>query len=143
MATPRKKPEERLKMGRPTKYRPEMCARVIEIGRDGFTKAMIARDLDIAIPTLDEWIKAYPDFSAAMTRAINLAKAFMEEKGLSGLGDRNFNSGLYAKIMAARFPDEYRENRHVIDHRSSDGSMSPAGKSLADFYHDHAGVEPK
>ena len=35
------------KIGRPTKYRPEMCERILELGRLGKTKEQIAVDLQI------------------------------------------------------------------------------------------------
>jgi hypothetical protein len=41
--------------------------------------------------------------------------------------------------LKTRFHQDYSE-KHIVDHQSSDGSMTP--KSLADFYKDHAKSEP-
>ena len=113
MATPRKKPEDKLPTGRPSLYKLEYCERVIELGRIGYTKAMIARDLDVARNTLDNWADENPEFLSALTRARDLALAFMEEKGLGGLDMAGFNASLYAKLMSCMFPGDYSEQRKV------------------------------
>lgn len=111
--TKRKRPEDKLKAGRPSGYKPEYCDRVIEMGRLGYTKAMMARDLDVARMTLDNWAAANPEFLDAMTRARDLALAFMEEKGLAGLDMAGFNSSLYSKLMSCMFPGDYSEHKKV------------------------------
>lgn len=113
MATPRKKPEDKRKTGRPTAYRKEYCGRLIEMGNLGYTKAMMARDLDVARMTLDNWASEHPEFLDALTRARDLSLAFMEEKGLAGLDMAGFNSSLYAKLMAGMFPGDYSEHKKV------------------------------
>lgn len=111
--TKRKRPEDKLKRGRPSDYKPEYCERVIEMGRLGYTKAMMARDLDVARMTLDNWADAHPDFLYALTRARDLALAFMEEKGMAGLDMAGFNAALYAKLMAGMFPGDYSDHKKV------------------------------
>lgn len=113
MATPRKKPEDKRKTGRPTDYRKEYCERLIEMGNLGYTKAMMARDLGVARMTLDNWASDHPEFLDALTRARDLSLAFMEEKGLAGLDMAGFNSSLYAKLMAGMFPGDYSEHKKV------------------------------
>lgn len=113
MATPRKKPEDKRKTGRPTDYRKEYCERLIEMGNLGYTKAMMARDLGVARMTLDNWASDHPEFLDALTRARDLSLAFMEEKGLAGLDMAGFNSSLYAKLMSAMFPGDYSEHKKV------------------------------
>jgi transposase-like protein len=51
---------EKRPVGRPTKYKEEFCEQVIELGKQGYSKAMIAATLDIARETLDEWIDSIP-----------------------------------------------------------------------------------
>lgn len=113
MATPRKKPEDKRKTGRPTDYRKEYCERLIEMGNLGYTKAMMARDLGVARMTLDNWASDHPEFLDALTRARDLSLAFMEEKGLAGLDMAGFNSSLYAKLMSGMFPGDYSEHKKV------------------------------
>lgn len=95
--------------GRPSKYRPEMCERVVEWGKLGKSKAWIASELDIARSTLDEWCKDYPDFSEAITRAHTHAQRWWEDKGQNALDVREFQASVWSRSMGARFPDDWRE----------------------------------
>ena len=55
--------------GRPTKYDPEMCDRVVAMGEKGYlSKRAMCADLGINFDTLAEWVSKYPDFSVAMDR---------------------------------------------------------------------------
>lgn len=103
------------KLGRPTKYRPEFCKIVIELGRIGKSKAQIAADerIDVSRVTLDEWCTQNPAFLYALTRARDLALAEWENKAENGIASVGFNSGLWGRIMSARFPDDYREVREL------------------------------
>lgn len=74
---------------------------------------MMARDLDVARMTLDNWAGEHKDFLDAITRARDLALAFMEEKWLNGLDMAGFNSSLYAKLMSGMFPGDYSEHKKV------------------------------
>lgn len=111
MATPRKAPKDKLPVGRHTSYKPEYCALVVELGRLGKSKAQIAAhpDIDVARMTLDNWCEAFPEFLEALTRAKDLALAAWEDKAENGIESVGFNSGLWGRIMSARFPADYRE----------------------------------
>jgi hypothetical protein len=109
--------------GRPTLYKDEYCARVVELGKQGFTHAMIAADLGFARQTLYEWVDIHKEFNDAIIRARDESQAFLERKGLFGLDMAGFNSGLWGKIMSCRFPEEYREQRSVE-------MSAPGGRSL-------------
>ncbi len=97
--------------GRPTKYRPEFCARAIELGKKGKSLAQIAKDFNVIRDTLRDWAAVNPDFSCALMRAREYSLAWWEAKGQAGInkGTSSFNAALYGKVMAARFPDDYRE----------------------------------
>ena len=56
--------------GRPTKYDPAFCYRVVELGRLGKSRAWIASELNVSRDTLDEWERQYSEFSDAMDVAI-------------------------------------------------------------------------
>lgn len=102
---------EKRPVGRPTDYRPEYCERVIELGRNGKSKAQIAADLDVARRTIDYWAEAHPDFLLAITRANDLQLAWWENKGQANLEAQTFQTGLWSRSMAARFPDDYTERQ--------------------------------
>ena len=55
--------------GRPTKYKPEFCDVIIELGREGKTKSHMAQALDVSRDTIHEWTRVHPEFSDAMKRA--------------------------------------------------------------------------
>jgi hypothetical protein len=103
------------KMGRPTNYRPEYCQRVVDLGDQGYSLAMIIADIGAGSrETIDNWKKAHPEFLDSMTRARDLALAWWERKGLENAGNRDFNSNLYRIIMMARFgQDGYREKQVI------------------------------
>lgn len=121
MATAKKTPKgkkpakvekpEVVPFGRPTAYRPEFCPLVVELGRQGKSKAQIAAhpEIDVTRMTLDNWCETHPDFLYALTRAKDLALAKWEDKADGGIESVGFNSGLWGRIMSARFPADYRE----------------------------------
>lgn len=104
---------EKKPFGRPTKYREEFCEKVIELGKQGYSKAMIAASLDIARETLDQWIDLIPDFSDAMKIAITQSQFWWEKTAQENLGNNQFNSPLWSKSMPARFPRDYSDRSKV------------------------------
>jgi hypothetical protein len=104
---------EKRPVGRPTKYKEEFCEKVIELGKQGYSKAMIAATLDIARDTLDEWIDSIPEFSYAMKRALTHAQFWWESTAQENLKNNQFNSPLWSKSMPARFPKDYSDRSKV------------------------------
>lgn len=104
------------KGGRPSKYDPAFCERVIELGKQGCSFCEIAADLMIAKSTLVLWTVEHEEFSLSMDLAKQLSQAWWEEKGRKYLiegeveGQGRINSSLYSRSMAARFPDDWRES---------------------------------
>ena len=101
--------------GRPTKYRPEFCEAVITWGHEGKSKTWMAATLMVARQTLDEWAKANPEFSHALTLAKQLEQHWWEDKGQDNLKSQGFQGAMWSRSMAARFPKDWREKTHV-DH---------------------------
>lgn len=105
--------------GRPTKYEPSMCERVIAVGALGYSRAEIAAELEINRDTLYRWQHEHPEFSDALQRANDLSLAWWERQGRTGLAQVGFNAGLYKQCMSGRFPAEpYRER---FEHTGKDG----------------------
>lgn len=103
--------EEASIVGRPTLYCPEYCEYAIALGREGKSKAQIAAVLDVSRMTLDNWSKEHPEFFDAITRAKDLELAWWEGKGQDNLAAQTFQTGLWSRSMAARFPDDYTERQ--------------------------------
>jgi len=101
--------------GRPTDYRPEMCHIVVDLGRQGYSKAMIAAhaEIDVARVTLDRWCDEHVDFCHAMLRARELALAWWESQGNMGIWSREFNANAYRLQVTNRFPDDWRDKQEV------------------------------
>ena len=104
---------EKRPVGRPTKYKEEFCEQVIELGKQGYSKAMIAATLDISRETLDEWIDSKQDFSDAMKIAITQSQFWWEKTAQENLKNNQFNSPLWSKSMPARFPKDYSDRSKV------------------------------
>lgn len=111
-------------MGAPTKYDPDLCAKVIELGEIGASIAEIAYECGVCRNTLKNWRDEHPDFLTALTRAELASQVWWERKGRTGMEADKFNASVWSRSMAARFPDDWREVK-ARDHFSSDGSMSP------------------
>ena len=103
--------------GRPTNYRPEYCERVIEMGRDGFSVAQMASQLNTSKQTLLRWVDANPEFRDAMEIARSHSQAWWEAMGQANIvmpkDSGTFQGSVWSRSMAARFPDDWRENRGV------------------------------
>lgn len=99
--------------GRPTVYDPDNCEKVVEWGKAGKSLTWMAAELDVSRETIYEWQRVYPAFSDAIARAKAKAQAFWEDMGQDGVKTPMFNGSVWTKSMAARFPDDWRENKGV------------------------------
>lgn len=104
-------------MARPTKYLPEFCDTVVELGALGKSKAQMAAALGCSRMSIDEWCEVHTEFSDAIARARDLAMAWWEDQGQTGMWQspegEKLNPQLWSRSMAARFPDDYRESNKV------------------------------
>ena len=106
--TPAKRP-----MGRPSLYKPEYCETVIELGKQGYSPAMIASEIDVDRSTLIYWAEKHQEFSTALARAKSEEQAYWERMGMENINERCFQSSVWAKSMQARFRHDYTERREV------------------------------
>ena len=104
-------------LGRPSKYDSAYCDRIVELGKLGYTRAMIANELGFGWRNLQNWEGAHEEFRAALEQARVDAMAYMERLALEHMvespGGPKLNTGLWSRSMAARFPNEYRDNSRV------------------------------
>jgi hypothetical protein len=128
--------------GRPTGYTPELCEKVIELGKKGYTKEHMALELGWDHQTLENWCVKYPEFLVAMKEAVKLAQGFMEKLALEALSsDKDFKTTLWSKIVSCRFPDTYRETTRKELSGPEGGPIPVAlaiapitGEGLRDYY---------
>lgn len=99
------------KVGRPSKYEPELCERVIELGRDGAGRLEIAAELDVAWETMRTWEREHPEFLVATTRARELSAGWWEKMGRLGVMAKHFNAQAYSLQVRNRFPAHWRDKQ--------------------------------
>lgn len=105
------------KIGRPSKYDPALCDRVVELGKQGKSVEQISATLSIPYKTLLYWQETHPEFLEAMEQAKLYEMAHWEDLASQYIVEvpqgAKLNTGLWSRSMAARFPKKYRENSKV------------------------------
>jgi len=90
-------------MGRPTKYKKEMCETVIELMREGASQEEVIGSLDISKDTYYRWKEEHEEFSDAIKRGVRLSQTWWERQGRISLKDREFNYTGWYMNMKNRF----------------------------------------
>lgn len=98
-------------IGRPTKYKPEMCDKVIELGKIGASKHEMALELDVAMSTFDVWQNENKAFSEAVRQAVQFSQAWWEKNGRIATfgGHEGFNATSYIFNMKNRFRESWND----------------------------------
>jgi transposase len=91
------------KVGRPTKYSPIMCKRVIEIMAQGRSRGNAATLMGLTEVTFYDWMKNNPDFSKAVKIGDQLSLLWWMTMGQINIHNKDFNSTLYMMQMQNRF----------------------------------------
>jgi len=91
------------KVGRPTKYKPEMCKTVLELMKEGASQEEVCGHLDISRETFYRWKEENNEFSDTIKRGVRLSKAWWEKEGRTSLRDREFNYTGWYMNMKNRF----------------------------------------
>ena len=107
-------PQAKLSVGRPSKYNPDFCQRVIQLGKVGKSTEAIGAELLVGTATLYRWRDEFPEFREALELAKDLELLWWENTAQENLintyqGD-NLNASVWSRSMAARFPKKYRES---------------------------------
>ena len=104
-------------LGRPSKYDPAYCEKVVEFGMLGYTRAMICVELGIGYYNMLVWEDAHEDFRCALEEAKIHSMAHMERLAHNHMvevpGGPKVNTGLWSRSMSARFPNEYSDRAKV------------------------------
>jgi hypothetical protein len=108
--------EETIKrpVGRPTLYSPDLCDKVIELGKIGKSVEQIASILGYSLRTMYLWRDTYVEFMHAMEDAKQYEQYWWEEQAQAYLVENKesdkLNTSLWSRSMSARFPKKYRES---------------------------------
>lgn len=97
--------------GRPSKYDPSFCDRVLELAREGASKAEMALDIGIAYSTFDVWQNDNEEFSEAVKAAEKISQGWWEKQGRIATfgGIQNFNATSFIFNMKNRFKEDWRD----------------------------------
>lgn len=104
--------------GRPSTYDPAYCEAVIDLGRQGKSEAQISAVIGVPRSTMHSWRETYPEFSAAFTRARDLAQAWWEDAAQDGRASEVIGPAIWKHSMNCRFRGDYAERR---EHSGPDG----------------------
>lgn len=122
--------------GQPSKYDPTFCEKVIEWGKQGYSREMIAGELNVSWNTLLNWMEAHPEFLEALETAKMHEMIYFEKIGILHMVENpqgpRLNSSIWSRSLAARFPQKYRENSKVEVTGKNDGAIQ------VDVVHDFA-----
>jgi hypothetical protein len=108
--------------GRPTTYDPALGGKIVAIMEQGLSLAAAAAECDVHRQRVYEWEAQHSDFAELVSLGRAKRQAFLERRLLDATIGATVTSSIFALKNAA--PDDWREKTEV-DHRSSDGTMSP------------------
>jgi transposase len=103
MATPRVKPEDRKKMGRPTKYNEKVVVKILAHLAQGKSLHRTSKAVDISLETIFEWLHKYPDFAERYARAKQESADMMAEEVMD-IADDGRNDYMEDDYMKGRSP---------------------------------------
>jgi transposase len=97
--------------GRPSKYDPAFCDRVIELGKEGMGKCEMAAELDLCYNSFETYQADNPEFLKAVSHALRLSQAWWEKNGRLATfgGFDGFNATSYIFNMKNRFKEDWRD----------------------------------
>ena len=100
-------------VGRPSKYDPAYCDKVIELGKLGKSFEQMASMLGVGITTFKRWREEHEEFRTSLEDAQAFAQTWWEDMAQSYLVEskdtEKLNTGLWSRSMAARFPANYSD----------------------------------
>jgi Helix-turn-helix domain of resolvase len=117
--------------GRPSTYDPMYCDQVIELGKTGASIVEMACDIGVSRTTLERnWPAEHPEFMQALERATAESQAWWEKAGRDGMLANNISAPIWARSMAARFPNDWRERRDdTVTVKGDVGEMIKAARN--------------
>jgi hypothetical protein len=107
-----------VKVGRPTKYRPEFCDTVVRLGERGDSITQMSVALGINTAQFYRWQEAIPEFRSAVKVALEKSMAWWEDLGRTGCKmGKDFNAVTYIFIMKNRFKEHYNDTKQIdVEH---------------------------
>lgn len=96
--------------GKPNKYLPEYCDRLIAHMAQGLSFQSFAWEIRVGRSTLYDWVSNHSEFAQAKEIAEIASLSWWEKQGLQGIWSKDFKAAAYIFIMKCRFAKMgYRE----------------------------------
>ena len=122
--------KEKRPVGRPSKYKPEFCQQIIELGKQGKSIAQMAAHFDVDKASIFRWMDESEDFRTALARAKAHSQTWWENKAQENMDNRNFNAQLWLKSVASRFRDDYTERTQTEITGKDGGAVKVETKTI-------------
>lgn len=117
--------------GRPSCYDPSFCDKVIELGKEGASKAEMALELGISRDSFNLYEKEKPEFSEAVKEAVSCAQGWWEKKGREAVfASKDFNATAFIFNMKNRFKEDWSDR--VINEHAGAVSIGGLYAAIAD-----------
>lgn len=110
-------------VGRPSKYKPEYCDIVLELGKQGYSVAEIAAHFEVDKASLYRWQQEDEIFALSMARAKSFEQAWFEREARSNMKNRDFNANLWYRSAASRFREDYTERKETAVTGANGGAI--------------------
>lgn len=119
-------------VGRPTKYRPEMCDVVIREMTEGASKEEVAATLGVAMSTFMLWQAENEQFSEAIKEGEAFSKAWWLKNGRVNLENKDFNyTGWYMNMKNRHKWADKQEIDHTTAGEKLNTDITPAMAAAA------------
>ena len=99
------------KVGRPSKYDPDYCYKIVDMMRQGMSIIEASVRLNVHPDTVYEWAKVHPEFADAMEMGRRVSQAWWEEKARMNIESKEFNSKLWEYNVRCRFRKDWGVNQ--------------------------------
>jgi DNA-binding XRE family transcriptional regulator len=111
--------------GRPTKYDPAFCDMVVPFMEQGYSTTALAGHLGVSRQTVYNWMDENPQFFDAVKQGMAASAIWWENclRDTAAKGEGNATAAIFG--LKNRASEDWRDKQEV-DHRSPDGSMTPA-----------------
>ncbi len=98
-------------IGRPSKYDPAYCEKIVALGKLGKSKAQIASELGVVRNTLDNWAAEHPELVLALREAQEYSLAWWENMAQAVMSEPvpGWNATSFIFQMKNRFRNDYRD----------------------------------
>ena len=104
---------EKRKPGRPTKYKPEYCEKLVQHMADGYSFESFGGKVDVGRESLYRWEAKHQEFRDAKKRGSTKSQLHWEHMGRLGLGSKTFNATVWIFNMKNRFGWRDRTEQEV------------------------------